>query len=155
VKRVIVKLMAKLIFLPAADRIESGTYLLYDGACGTGGMLTVAEDTLRTTEREHVRCRDHVYTLRGSESRTLATVGAFRAVPASEFRDAFERSLNPRMASCGTFGTLASLTRSTRTRHDGRHADQRRARSARVPPARRRLARPPGFFIMASRSPEN
>ena len=42
-----VKLMAKLIFLPVADEIESGTYLLYDGACGTGGMLTVAEDTLR------------------------------------------------------------------------------------------------------------
>ncbi len=42
-----VKLMANLIFLPVADRIESGTYLLYDGACGTGGMLTVAEETLK------------------------------------------------------------------------------------------------------------
>ena len=42
-----VKLMAKLVFLPVADRIESGTYLLYDGACGTGGMLTVGEDTLK------------------------------------------------------------------------------------------------------------
>lgn len=42
-----VRLMAKLIFLPIADRIESGTYLLYDGACGTGGMLTVAEDTVK------------------------------------------------------------------------------------------------------------
>ncbi|WDT81348.1 MAG: N-6 DNA methylase [Candidatus Manganitrophus sp.] len=42
-----VKLMAKLIFLPIADDIESGTYLLYDGACGTGGMLTVAEETLK------------------------------------------------------------------------------------------------------------
>jgi len=41
-----VRLMARLIFEPIADRIESGTYLLYDGACGTGGMLTVAEDTL-------------------------------------------------------------------------------------------------------------
>ncbi len=42
-----VKLMAKLILLPIANEIESGTYLLYDGACGTGGMLTVAEETLR------------------------------------------------------------------------------------------------------------
>src|SRR4051794_23039686 len=42
-----VKLMAKLILLPIADEIQSGTYLLYDGACGTGGMLTVAEDTLQ------------------------------------------------------------------------------------------------------------
>src|SRR5438552_360912 len=42
-----VKLMARLIFLPIADQIESGTYLIYDGACGTGGMLTVAEQTLQ------------------------------------------------------------------------------------------------------------
>ena len=42
-----VKLMARLIFEPIADKITDGTYLLYDGACGTGGMLTVAEDTLK------------------------------------------------------------------------------------------------------------
>lgn len=48
-----VKLMARLIFLPIADQIESSTYLLYDGACGTGGMLTVAEETLQDLAREH------------------------------------------------------------------------------------------------------
>jgi type I restriction enzyme M protein len=48
-----VKLMANLIFLPIAGQIESGTYLLYDGACGTGGMLTVAEDTLKNLANEH------------------------------------------------------------------------------------------------------
>lgn len=48
-----VKLMAKLILLPIADQIESGTYLLYDGACGTGGMLTVAEQTLQKLADEH------------------------------------------------------------------------------------------------------
>ena len=42
-----VQLMAKLVFLPVADQIDDGTYLLYDGACGTGGMLTVAEDVLQ------------------------------------------------------------------------------------------------------------
>ncbi len=42
-----VKLMANLVFLPIADKILSGTYRLYDGALGTGGMLTVAEDTLK------------------------------------------------------------------------------------------------------------
>ena len=47
-----VRLMAKLVFLPVADRIESGTYLLYDGACGTGGMLTVAEETLQELAAE-------------------------------------------------------------------------------------------------------
>jgi type I restriction enzyme M protein len=48
-----VKLMASLIFLPIADEIESGTYLIYDGACGTGGMLTVAEETLLALAKEH------------------------------------------------------------------------------------------------------
>ena len=43
-----VKLMANLIFLPIADSIQSGGYLIYDGALGTGGMLTVAEETLRS-----------------------------------------------------------------------------------------------------------
>ncbi|MEI6277953.1 MAG: class I SAM-dependent DNA methyltransferase [Verrucomicrobiae bacterium] len=41
-----VRLMTMLIFLPIADAIRSGSYLLYDGAVGTGGMLTVAEETL-------------------------------------------------------------------------------------------------------------
>ena len=51
--RDVVKLMAKLIFLPVAEKIESGTYLVYDGACGTGGMLTVAEETLLQLAKEH------------------------------------------------------------------------------------------------------
>ncbi len=41
-----VRLMANLVFLPVEDQIKSGTYLLFDDACGTGGMLTVAEETL-------------------------------------------------------------------------------------------------------------
>ena len=44
--RVVVQLMARLVFLPVDDAVRSGTYLVYDGACGTGGMLTVAEETL-------------------------------------------------------------------------------------------------------------
>ena len=48
-----VKLMASLMFLPVADKIESGTYLLYDCACGTGGMLTVAEETLQKIAAAH------------------------------------------------------------------------------------------------------
>ena len=47
-----VTLMAKLVFTPIADQIESATYLLYDGACGTGGMLTVAEDVLQQLAAE-------------------------------------------------------------------------------------------------------
>ena len=51
--RDVVKLMAKLLFLPVADQIQSGTYLLYDGSCGTGGMLTVAEDALHELAASH------------------------------------------------------------------------------------------------------
>ena len=41
-----VRLMANLVFLPIEGQLKSGTYLLYDCACGTGGMLTVGEETL-------------------------------------------------------------------------------------------------------------
>lgn len=51
--RDVVQLMAKLLFLPVADRIESSTYSLYDGSCGTGGMLTVAEEALQELAEEH------------------------------------------------------------------------------------------------------
>ena len=44
--RDVVQLMARLVFMPVADSVSSSTYLVYDGACGTGGMLTVAEETL-------------------------------------------------------------------------------------------------------------
>ena len=50
--RDVVQLMARLIFMPVADEVQSGTYLVYDGACGTGGMLTVAEETLVQLARE-------------------------------------------------------------------------------------------------------
>jgi type I restriction enzyme M protein len=57
-----VKLMAKLIFLPVADQIQSGTYLLYDGACGTGGMLTVGEDVLHDLARQRrKKVATHLY----------------------------------------------------------------------------------------------
>ena len=42
-----VRLMANLVFLPVTDQLQSATYTLYDGACGTGGILTVAEDVLQ------------------------------------------------------------------------------------------------------------
>ena len=57
-----VRLMANLIFLPVADQIQSGSYLLYDGACGTGGMLTVAEETLTGLASQRGRdVRTHLY----------------------------------------------------------------------------------------------
>ncbi len=57
-----VKLMANLVFLPTADAIQSGSYLLYDGACGTGGMLTVAEETLLSLAKaRHKQVQPHLY----------------------------------------------------------------------------------------------
>lgn len=44
--RDVVELMADLIFVPIKDQIKDATYSCYDGACGTGGMLTVAQDCL-------------------------------------------------------------------------------------------------------------
>lgn len=51
--RDVVRLMANLIFMPIANKIESGTYLLYDAAIGTGGMLTVADNTLQDLATSH------------------------------------------------------------------------------------------------------
>jgi hypothetical protein len=50
----------------------------------------------RGLEREIVRDRDREYTLRGSESRTLATVGAFRVVSNRDLRDHGDRPADPR-----------------------------------------------------------
>jgi DNA-binding PadR family transcriptional regulator len=50
----------------------------------------------RGVERELVRDRDREYTLRGSETRTLATVGAFRVVSSRDLRDHNDRPLDPR-----------------------------------------------------------
>ena len=41
--REIIKLMTHIIFQPVKDKITKGTYLVYDPACGSGGMLTEAE----------------------------------------------------------------------------------------------------------------
>ena len=44
--RDIIHLMVDLIFTPIRDRIQSAPYLIYDCACGSGGMLTEAEARL-------------------------------------------------------------------------------------------------------------
>jgi len=41
--REIIQLMTHLIFEPIKSEIKDGTYLIYDPACGSGGMLTEAE----------------------------------------------------------------------------------------------------------------
>ena len=49
--RDVVDLMADLIIVPIADKIMDATYSCYDGACGTGGMLTVAQERLYTVAK--------------------------------------------------------------------------------------------------------
>jgi len=51
--RDVVELMADLVFIPVADQIKDATYSCYDGACGTGGMLTVAQERLQNLAEKH------------------------------------------------------------------------------------------------------
>ena len=51
--REIIKLMTHLVFIPAKEQIKKGTFLIYDPACGSGGMLTEAEQfASKITERK-------------------------------------------------------------------------------------------------------
>lgn len=50
--RDIVELIADLAFIPVQDKIQSTTYRIYDGACGTGGMLTVGEQHIKNLAKE-------------------------------------------------------------------------------------------------------
>ena len=54
--------MANLVFLPIKDQIQPTTYVLYDGAIGTGGMLTVAEETLHNiAQKQSKEVSTHLY----------------------------------------------------------------------------------------------
>jgi len=60
--REVVRLMASLLFEPVADRITDSTYLVYDCACGSGGMLTEADAMLRDlARREDKRVQIRLY----------------------------------------------------------------------------------------------
>lgn len=63
--RDVVELMADLVFMPIADKIKDASYSCYDGACGTGGMLTVAQDRLLTLAKR--RGKEVVIHLFGQE----------------------------------------------------------------------------------------
>ncbi len=42
-----VALLADLAILPVADRLKNGTYDIYDGACGTGGILSIVQERFK------------------------------------------------------------------------------------------------------------
>lgn len=50
--RDIVALMADLAVIPIADKLKDSSYLIYDGACGTGGILTLAEKRVNEIAKE-------------------------------------------------------------------------------------------------------
>jgi DNA-binding MarR family transcriptional regulator len=75
----------------------------------------------RGLERERVHLHDRDYQLRGSEVRTLATIGAFRVVPADDLRDDSGRSGDvrhgdlERLRNAGLIRTVAPFERDGRT----------------------------------------
>lgn len=50
--RDVIELMADIAVVPILDKLKDGTYSIYDGACGTLGMATVAEEKLQTFAQE-------------------------------------------------------------------------------------------------------
>lgn len=50
--RYVIELMADIAVVPILDKLKDGTYSIYDGACGTLGMATVAEEKLQTFAQE-------------------------------------------------------------------------------------------------------
>jgi hypothetical protein len=75
----------------------------------------------RGRARERVRARDGNYELHGSEARTLATVGAFRVVPAADLPDPADRRAPrtrdlARLRDLGLVRTMRYVVDRTRTR---------------------------------------
>lgn len=48
--REIIELMTHLVFLPVKEQIKQGTWLIYDNACGSGGMLTESKEFITDPE---------------------------------------------------------------------------------------------------------
>lgn len=60
--RDIVTLMADIAFVPVIDKVVDSSYLIYDGACGTGGILSVSEQRLHElADKSGKRIQTHIY----------------------------------------------------------------------------------------------
>ncbi|MBS4314104.1 type I restriction-modification system subunit M [Campylobacter vulpis] len=58
--RELIELMTHLVFLPIKDRIQRGTFAIYDNACGSGGMLTESKDFI-TDEKGLIQSKATIY----------------------------------------------------------------------------------------------
>lgn len=47
-----VRLLADLAVVPIQDKLKDNTYSIYDGACGTGGILTIAQEEVERIAAE-------------------------------------------------------------------------------------------------------
>src|SRR5262245_52287167 len=74
-------------------------------------VFTSGLDLPRGPERERVYVHDHEYELRGSEARALATIGAFRVVPASDLRDDHGRHGDVRHGDLERLGAAGLIRR--------------------------------------------
>src|SRR5437762_13401406 len=78
-------------------------------------------DLPRGLERERVHVHGHDYDLRGSEVRTLATIGAFRVVPLSDLHDERGRAADlwhgdlDRLRTAGLIRVVSYLDHEERT----------------------------------------
>ena len=64
--RELIELMTHLVFLPIKDRIQKGTFTIYDNACGSGGMLTESKEFI-IDESGPIRSKAEIY-LYGQET---------------------------------------------------------------------------------------
>ncbi|QBL11552.1 type I restriction-modification system subunit M [Campylobacter helveticus] len=58
--RELIELMTHLVFLPIKDRIQKGTFTIYDNACGSGGMLTESKEFI-TDEKGLIQSKAQIY----------------------------------------------------------------------------------------------
>ena len=104
--RDMVKLLADLTILPIADKLENSTYTIYDGACGTGGILSVAKEKILDMARERdKKIKIHIF---GQELMpdTYATCKA--DIMISGQIKSFSYSLNKQQRDYIAFGSTVS-----------------------------------------------
>ena len=104
--RDMVKLLADLTILPIADKLENSTYTIYDGACGTGGILSGAKEKILDMARERdKKIKIHIF---GQELMpdTYATCKA--DIMISGQIKSFSYSLNKQQRDYIAFGSTVS-----------------------------------------------
>ena len=106
-----------------SDRDRGAEFARHGDGRDPGEIFARGLDLPDGPDRERVHVPEHGqdYYLRGSEVRALATIGAFRVVPADDLRDHADRAGDVRrgdlgrLRAAGLIRTVAPLDRETRT----------------------------------------